>query len=102
MGLTEITEPGQLASALRDERLDAYAPATLRSPGAVYAELERLGAVDREMLQADGAPVLHGVTVTLSLADAPFQADGLCLHTACLRALAACSGWIAEQVAALD
>ncbi|MBJ7331058.1 MAG: hypothetical protein JHC95_14265 [Solirubrobacteraceae bacterium] len=97
LGLTEITEPGQLLRAMHDERLSAYPASVLRSPGAVYTELERLGAIERELLHVDGA-ILHGVTVTLSLTDEPMHADGLCLHTACLRALADCTAWIAAQL----
>ena len=101
LGIAPITEPGQLTAALADPRLAGYDPRTVRTPGLSYAELETFGTVERGLLRVAGAPVLHTVSVRLSLAAAPIETDGLCLHAAVLRALGACQDWLSEQTTEL-
>ena len=101
LGIAPVTEAGQLTVALADPRLAGYDARTLRTPGLAYAELESFGAVERGLLRVAGAPVLHTISVRLSLAAAPIETDGLSLHTAVLRALSACNDWLGEHTPAL-
>lgn len=99
LGISQFSEPGQLVAAIGDASLNRYPNATLRSLSRSYNALAQFGTIHRRLLHEPGGPLLFIVTVDVPMLDEPVQAEGLCLHTAVLRALSRCVTWLDDQVA---